>query len=89
MEASQQVPRTAVKIDPEFRTLIQPLAPDEYAGLEACIQSEGCREALVLWKGKDILVDGHNRYELCTRLGIEFTTREMQFDSRDDAIIWH
>lgn len=35
-----------------------------------------------------ILIDGHNRYEICTRMGIEFDTVEMCFDSRDDAKIW-
>ena len=35
-----------------------------------------------------ILIDGHNRYEICTRLGIKFDTVEVEFDSRDDAKIW-
>jgi hypothetical protein len=35
-----------------------------------------------------VLIDGHNRYEICTRLGIEFETVEIEFDSRDDAKIW-
>jgi len=35
-----------------------------------------------------VLVDGHNRYEICTRLGIEFDTVEMEFQSRDDAVLW-
>jgi 16S rRNA G966 N2-methylase RsmD len=35
-----------------------------------------------------ILIDGHNRYEICTRNDIEFRTVEMQFDSREDAKIW-
>jgi hypothetical protein len=32
---------------------------------------EGCRDALVLW---DVLVDGHNRYGICTKHGIAFKT---------------
>lgn len=35
-----------------------------------------------------VLVDGHNRYEICTRLGIEYDVEEMLFDSREDVIVW-
>ena len=35
-----------------------------------------------------VLIDGHNRYEICTRLGIEYGIEEMLFDSREDVIVW-
>lgn len=35
-----------------------------------------------------VLVDGHNRYEICTRLGIDFDTVEVEFDDRDAAMDW-
>lgn len=35
-----------------------------------------------------ILIDGHNRYEICTRLGIPFETVEMQLDDRDAVMDW-
>jgi DNA-binding XRE family transcriptional regulator len=41
---------------------------------------------LKVWSG--ILIDGHNRYEIATRHGLNFKTVDMQFNSRDDAIIW-
>lgn len=34
------------------------------------------------------LIDGHNRYEICTRLGISFETVTKQFAERDDATEW-
>lgn len=34
------------------------------------------------------IVDGHNRYEICRRLGIPFEVRERHFDNREGAIIW-
>ena len=37
-----------IQIDPEFQNLIPPLAPEEYAQLEANIRAEGCRDPL-LW----------------------------------------
>ena len=59
-----------LKIDPEFKSLIPPLTPDERAGLEASILTEGCRDALIVWG--DILIDGHNRYEICTKHNIPY-----------------
>lgn len=34
------------------------------------------------------LLDGHHRYDICTRLGIPYKTTELAFDSREDALIW-
>ena len=73
-------------IDNEFKALIPPLAPDERAGLEKSLLEEGCRDALVLWG--DTLIDGHNRYEICTKHHIPFETVQRDFDSRQSAIEW-
>lgn len=74
-------------IDPEFKALIPPLPDEEYAALEQSIQQHGCRDALVVWKG--ILVDGHNRYDICNRLGKTFRTTPLErVDSREGAMAW-
>lgn len=73
-------------IDREFRDLIRPLMKEEYRLLESALQTDGCREPITVWKG--VIVDGHNRYEICTRLGIPFEVRERHFDNREEAIIW-
>jgi len=75
-----------IQIDAEFKALIPPLAPDELAQLEANIIKDGCRDPLVVWKG--ILIDGHNRHEICTRNGLPFQTVEMVFDDREAAMDW-
>lgn len=75
-----------IVIDKEFQSLIPPLTEDEYNGLESSILSEGCRDALVLWG--DILIDGHNRYQICRQHGILFETVQRNFASRDDAKLW-
>lgn len=77
-----------IQIDSEFKSLIPPLSADEYALLEASIQVDGCRDALIVWKGENILVDGHNRYEICQKHNIPYGTIEREFDSREDVIIW-
>ena len=73
-------------IDPEFKNLIPPLTSEEYAGLEESILAEGCRDSLIAWHG--ILVDGHNRYEICKKYGLPFTVTETDFESRDDVKLW-
>lgn len=37
---------------------------------------------------KDILVDGHNRYEICTKHKLPFKTNSMIFDDREEVEIW-
>ena len=75
-------------IDPEFRGLIRPLDVDEQQRLEASLLVEGCRDALLVWRG--ILIDGHNRHEICLRLGIPFRMQEVFLadDTREGAMAW-
>jgi hypothetical protein len=73
---------------PEFSALIPPLTNEERTGLESSIVAEGCRDVIVVWAGKNLLLDGHNRYEICQRLGHPFKTIEIEFVSREDAAIW-
>jgi len=78
--------QTRPKIDPEFQTWISPLAPDEYAQLEANILAEGCRDALVLWRGA--ILDGHNRFEICQRHALPFETVDLELPDREAALDW-
>lgn len=73
-------------IDNEFQALIPPLTPDEFAGLKASILSEGCRDALIIWG--NIIIDGHNRYKICTAHNIPYRTESKDFASRDEAMLW-
>jgi hypothetical protein len=75
-----------ITIDPEFKALIPPLAPDELSQLEANILRDGCRDPLVVWDG--ILIDGHNRHEICTRNGLPFETVQMPHADRSEALVW-
>lgn len=75
-----------IVIDKEFKSLIPPLTEDEYKGLEDSIVAEGCRDALVVWG--ETLIDGHNRYEICTKHGLPFKTINAQFSNRQAAIEW-
>lgn len=75
-----------IRIDNEFKNLIPPLTSEERQGLEESILKEGCRDALVLWG--DILIDGHNRFEICTKHSIPFETVQREFKDRGSVIEW-
>lgn len=75
-----------MKIDKEFADLIPPLTPEEFNGLEASILAEGCRDSLVVWNGT--LIDGHNRYKICSEHDIPFSIIERDFTDRDSAMLW-
>ena len=59
-----------LEIDPDFKTLIRPLRKDEYLQLEVNLAVDGCREPIITWN--NIIIDGHNRYEICNRLHIPY-----------------
>ena len=75
-----------ITIDGEFRSLIPPLSDLERLQLEETLEKEGCRDPLITWRG--ILIDGHNRHEICERLGLEYTTREIVLADRDSVKQW-
>lgn len=77
---------TELKIDEELKALIPPLRESEYTQLEQNILSEGIREPIITWNG--IIIDGHNRYSVAKKHGLNFEVKEMQFDSKDAVIGW-
>lgn len=75
-----------IKVRQDFKSLIPPLTSEEYEGLEQSIIKEGCRDAVVLWQ--DIIIDGHNRYDICTKHCIEFKTTFKDFNNERDVKEW-
>jgi len=73
-------------VDEEFRYLLPELDEESFEQLEADIIESGCRDAVVVWNG--IILDGHNRYYICTKHDIPFVTLEKEFASREEALIW-
>ena len=74
------------KINKRFKACHRSLTKAEYKELEEQIKEEGIREAVILWK--DWIVDGHNRHEIGTKLGIEIPTRSKEFADEDEAERW-
>ena len=82
----------SIMVDAEFKALIPPLSPEEYAQLEENCVREGIRDPLVVWatpSGTQILVDGHNRWKIAAEHGgMHFDVVEKKFDTRKDAEAW-
>lgn len=75
-----------ITIDPKFEEMIPPLSAEEYSALETSILSRGCRVPLDVWNG--VLVDGHNRFKICTGHKKPFKTKSIEFADRDEAMDW-
>lgn len=75
-----------LRIDPEFKRLIPPLMPEEFDYLRENLVRDGCRDSICAWNG--VILDGHNRYEICLFENIPFSVRTLEFSCREAAIAW-
>ena len=75
-----------LRIDPNVAQLIYPMGESEFSELETDILNNGCTSPLVAWRG--ILIDGHKRYEICTKRGISFSVKTAPFRNKIEALLW-
>ena len=76
----------AIVVDPEFKDLTPPQSEPERLLLEQSLLDDGCIDPLVLWG--NIMVDGHNRFELCTHHDIPFSVTRLDFPDRNMVLLW-
>lgn len=80
---------TQIRIDDEFRALIPPLTTEEREQLMMNVMRDGVQSPFVVWDEESILLDGHNRHDICADNAIDFPSPlRMSFASRTDAKIW-
>jgi N6-adenosine-specific RNA methylase IME4 len=73
----------------EFRNLIPPLQQDEREQLVSKLKLEGNRDPIVIWKETGLLLDGHNRYDICIEAGVPLKPpTELSFPDRNAAMVW-
>jgi N6-adenosine-specific RNA methylase IME4 len=77
-----------IRIDPELASLMPALKPEERERLEAAILCDGCRDPLVVWAGRNALLDGRNRLRICRRHGLPYGVREIDLPDRLAAMLW-
>jgi hypothetical protein len=80
------------QIDPEFEGRLDPPTPAQLKTLAEKIKEEGCLPgSLVVGsiQGDMILVDGHNTFTICKKLGIPLCDPVIRvFESRQSAMEW-
>ena len=74
--------------DPHLRTLVPPLTSTELAALEETILRDGCRDPVVVWKGRGVILDGHHRREVCERHGVPYKVVEIDLPDEAAARLW-
>jgi hypothetical protein len=92
---SEQIKQN-IRILEELRSFIPSPTAEELNQLEQNILKNGCKDALLLWETTQailepetltpnapvyVLVDGHNRYQICTTRNINFNVQVMSFTS--------
>ncbi|MDF9797504.1 hypothetical protein OKW21_002767 [Catalinimonas alkaloidigena] len=80
-----------IKVKSELQNFITPLSEDSREQLEENIKLNGCLDPLTLWDKKNgdlVLVDGHNRYQICSKHDIPFRVRVIRFGSEEEAKDW-
>jgi ParB-like chromosome segregation protein Spo0J len=73
-------------VDAEFHGLLPPHEDYEYAGLERSIVEEGCHNPIVAWN--NIILDGHARYEICVKHGIDYEVFDKELAGRTEAKLY-
>lgn len=59
-------------INPVLKDLLDVMTPESRKELKTSIQAEGIRDAIVIWKEENTIIDGHNRFEISKELGLSF-----------------
>jgi hypothetical protein len=77
-----------LKIDPELRDLLPPLADDEYKQLEKNIVDNGFDKNFPIMEWHGFIVDGHNRYSICRKHNIDYTTGTLAYETKEEVMRW-
>ncbi|MGD1889327.1 MAG: ParB N-terminal domain-containing protein [Cyclobacteriaceae bacterium] len=80
-----------IQVQSELQRFIPPLTADSKQQLEQNIKLNGCLDPLTVWKkdsGDMVLIDGHNRLDICQRNNISFKVRLHNFSSKEQAKDW-
>ena len=72
-----------IKIDPELRDFLLPLNQEENDRLVGSLMADGCLSPLIVDSITGTLLDGHNRYRICTEKKIPFEIKEISMSKKE------
>ena len=96
--STENIKKNIIILD-ELKDLIPPLLESEFLSLKDNLQKHGCKDPLKIWQTTNpiinregdtdqaiyILIDGHNRFQLCNELQIPFNIQIDNFESLKDV----
>ena len=92
--STENIKKNIIILD-ELKDLIPPLLESEFLSLKDNLQKHGCKDPLKIWQTNNpvinregdldqaiyVLIDGHNRFQLCNELQIPFNIQIDNFKS--------
>jgi hypothetical protein len=92
--STENIKKNIIILD-ELKDLIPPLLESEFLSLKDNLQKHGCKDPLKIWQTTNpvinregdsdqaiyVLIDGHNRFQLCNELQIPFNIQIDNFES--------
>ncbi|MDZ7935830.1 MAG: hypothetical protein U5M51_12885 [Emticicia sp.] len=96
--STENIKKNIIILD-ELRDLIPPLLETELLALKENLQKHGCKDPLKVWQTTNltinfaenpdaqvyVLIDGHNRFQLCNELQIPFNIQIDNFESINEV----
>lgn len=80
--------KSALIVSPIFSKLLDVHTEASLKELRASIAAEGVRDPIIVWKGQNVIVDGHTRFKIATELKKSFKTIEMEFANSAAVETW-
>lgn len=79
-----------IQINPRFETLLRFLTDEEFNALEQSCLADGIREPVRIWRegSNEWLVDGHHRFKISQKHGLDFAVRQEFFNNEDEVCLW-
>ena len=76
-----------LRINEKYESACPALSKDELERLESLILKDRViYNPILIWN--DVIIDGHNRYQIAKKHNIHFDTQEKDFNSDEEVIIW-
>ena len=72
----------------DLEALVLPKTHDEQAAFRRRLDAEGELGSLVVWQGRDILVEGYDAIHVYREQGIAFTVLEQEFKDLEEVKFW-
>lgn len=75
--------------DPELMGLLGPSSEFSEKDLEAqLIEAGGARDAIIVWAGHNLIIDGHRRYKLCLKHNLPYEVVEVDLPDKKAVKEW-